>query len=243
VLPEKLSGSDMVWPIAQLAGARGWRVYLLGGSPGAAAEAADRLRRDYGVNVVGTDDGRVPMHADPKADGAIVERIRRARPHLVFVGLGAPKQELFIDRMWDGLAPAVSIGVGASIDFIAGRLKRSPAILSTIGLEWLYRLAQEPRRLWRRYLVQDPRFVLLVLRTLRRPWSERVRRVATFASGAPAMPGGRDASCDDCTSCPGCESAGRDPRQHDAHEGAVWVTPQLRRAVRGAHSHVEGNHV
>jgi N-acetylglucosaminyldiphosphoundecaprenol N-acetyl-beta-D-mannosaminyltransferase len=236
-LPEKLSGSDMVWPIAKLAGERSWRLYLLGGSPGAAAEAAVRLRRDYGVNVVGVDDSRVPRHADAAADGAVLERIRRARPDLVFVGLGAPKQELFVDRMWDQLTPAVSIGVGASIDFIAGRLRRSPAILSSLGLEWLYRLAQEPRRLWRRYLLQDPRFVVLVARMLQLPVSERVRHVPTFASGARAK--APATSCAKCVDCGGCENAARGTRERTA-----WVTPQLRRAgVRGAHSQVEGKHV
>ncbi|MEP7347048.1 MAG: WecB/TagA/CpsF family glycosyltransferase [Gemmatimonadaceae bacterium] len=173
-LPEKLSGSDMVWPIAKLAAERGWRVYLLGGGQGSAVEAAVRLRATAGVNVVGTDDAQVSMHADPVSDAAILERIHQARPHLILVGLGAPKQELFIDRMAKELAPAVSIGVGASIDFIAGRLRRSPEWMSKFGLEWLFRLQQEPQRLWKRYLIKDPRFVWLVLRTMRLPRARRV---------------------------------------------------------------------
>jgi N-acetylglucosaminyldiphosphoundecaprenol N-acetyl-beta-D-mannosaminyltransferase len=176
-LPAKLSGSDMILPIARLAAARKWKVYLLGGGEGAAREAAARLRSEFNVDVVGTDDARVPMQADALVDAEVLERIRRAAPDLIFVGLGAPKQELWIDRMGRELSPAVAIGVGASIDFIAGRLRRSPALMSAIGLEWLYRLAQEPRRLWRRYLIQDPRFVKLVLRTKMLPRPQRVRVV------------------------------------------------------------------
>ncbi len=174
-VPEKLSGSDMLVPMARLAAERGWRVYLLGGGPGAAAEAARRLRDAYGVRVVGVDDAFVAPRADPAGDAPVLARIRAARPDLVFVGLGAPKQELFITRARAAIGPAVCVGVGASLDFVAGTLRRAPAWMSRAGLEWLFRLGQEPRRLWRRYLIQDPRFVLVVLRTLRRPRRERVR--------------------------------------------------------------------
>ena len=173
--PEKLSGSDMLVPMARLAAERGWGVYLLGGGPGAAAEAARRMREEFGVRVVGVDDGVVSRHPDPASDAAVIARIRQARPELVFVGLGAPKQELFIARARAHLGPAVCVGVGASLDFLAGTLRRSPAWMSRAGLEWLYRLGQEPRRLWRRYLVQDPAFALVVLRTLLSPRAERVR--------------------------------------------------------------------
>ncbi|GJG89208.1 N-acetylmannosaminyltransferase [Gemmatimonadetes bacterium T265] len=176
-VPEKLSGSDMLLPIARLAASRGWRVYLLGGGPGSVAEAARRLRDEHGVHVVGTDDARIASEPDPALDAPVVARLRAARPDLVFVALGAPKQELFIARSLAGMGPVVAVGVGASLDFLAGTLRRSPAWMSRAGLEWLYRLGQEPRRLWRRYLIQDPKFVLVVLRTLCRPRRERVSHV------------------------------------------------------------------
>lgn len=178
-VPEKLSGSDMLLPVARLAAERGWRVYLLGGGPGAAAEAARRLTRDHGVTIVGVDDGFVPRHADPARDAPVIARIQAARPDLVFVALGAPKQELFIARALPDIAPAVCIGVGASLDFLAGTVRRAPAWMSRLGFEWLFRLAQEPRRLWRRYLVQDPQFALVVLRTLRSPRADRVREAVS----------------------------------------------------------------
>jgi N-acetylglucosaminyldiphosphoundecaprenol N-acetyl-beta-D-mannosaminyltransferase len=174
-LPAKLSGSDMILPLARLAAERGWGVYLLGGLPGAAAEAGRRLTAQCGVRIVGVDDSRVTVAGGTESDRLVLERVRAARPDLVFVALGAPKQELWISRALDEIRPAVAIGVGASLDFIAGRLKRSPAWMSRVGLEWTYRLAQEPRRLWYRYLVRGPRFVGIVWRTARLRSAQRVR--------------------------------------------------------------------
>lgn len=174
-LPEKVSGSDLVIPLARLAGAQGWRVYLLGGGPGVAAQAAERLRNECGTNVVGHDDAVISI--DGNADEPqVLARIRRARPHLILVALGAPKQELWTQRVRDEIRPAVAVCVGASLDFVAGRVARAPRWMSAAGIEWLYRLAQEPRRLWRRYLVQDPKFLWVVARTLR---EARERRMAS----------------------------------------------------------------
>ncbi len=175
VLPEKLSGSDMVLPLARRAGRENWRVYLLGGSPGAATRAAERLRAECGTNVVGIDDGMIRVGDRSPEQLAIVERIRAARPDLLLVALGAPKQEFWIDEHFAEIAPAVALGVGASLDFIAGTIRRSPRWMSKVGLEWLYRLGQEPKRLWRRYLVDDPKFLAIVLRTWRLPRAERER--------------------------------------------------------------------
>jgi N-acetylglucosaminyldiphosphoundecaprenol N-acetyl-beta-D-mannosaminyltransferase len=167
-LPEKVSGSDLVLPLARLAAERRWRVYLLGGSPGVAAEAGVKLSRELGVDVVGTDSPLV--HEDGTTDQAeqALRRLAATKPHLVLVALGAPKQERFIDRYRDRLRPAVAMGVGGSLDFMVGRVRRAPAWMSRAGLEWLFRLGQEPRRMWRRYLIEDPRFVAIVARTRRR---------------------------------------------------------------------------
>jgi N-acetylglucosaminyldiphosphoundecaprenol N-acetyl-beta-D-mannosaminyltransferase len=165
-VPEKLSGSDMILPIARLAAAEGWRVYLLGGNAGVARDAAARLSAREGVLIVGVDDPFIQLEGGGGTDREIIARIRKAEPDLLFVALGAPKQELWIARHKHELAPAVAIGVGASLDFVAGRLTRAPRWISAIGLEWFYRLVQEPRRLWRRYLLRGPRFIPLLLRGL-----------------------------------------------------------------------------
>lgn len=187
-VPEKLSGSDLFEPIVDLAARCGWRVYLLGGAPGSAAEAARRLAARYGVHIVGIDEARVSTEPEPVSDGEILGRIRAARPDLILVGLGMPKQERWIDRMAPQLAPAVAIGSGACMDFVAGRVRRAPRFMSRIGLEWLFRLLHEPRRLWRRYLVRDPQFIGVVLRTWRLPLARRIQRVRPDAgtTSAPA---------------------------------------------------------
>ena len=174
-LPEKISGSDLVIPLARLAARKGWRVYLLGGEPGVAQEAGDRLTRELGLNVVGTDSPVI--RADGGADDAehLLGRLRAAKPDLLLVALGAPKQELFIDRFARQIGPVVAMGVGGSLDFVAGRVRRAPRWMSRAGLEWAYRLAQEPRRMWRRYLIEDPAFLAIVARSWRRgpPPAER----------------------------------------------------------------------
>ncbi|GAC1683670.1 MAG: hypothetical protein NVS9B3_01650 [Gemmatimonadaceae bacterium] len=167
-LPAKLSGSDLIAPVARLAAENGWGVYLLGGRPGAASEAARRLRVAHGTHVVGIDEGIVDLANDRTVEWA-VERIRAASPDIVLVGLGAPKQELFSQRVRAAVAPAVMLSVGVSIDFTAGFVRRAPPWMSRAGVEWVYRLVQEPRRLWRRYLVDDPRFLSILARTAMLP--------------------------------------------------------------------------
>ncbi|HEY1958248.1 MAG TPA: WecB/TagA/CpsF family glycosyltransferase [Polyangiaceae bacterium] len=164
-LPEKVSGSDLVPRLVERAASRGWRVYLLGGAEGSAAIAA-RALESHGVEVAGFSAPRVPVSASPAAHAELADAIAKTEPDLVLVGLGAPKQELFATAVRDRLRPAVLLGVGASIDFLAGAVPRAPAWVSQNGLEWLYRLGREPRRLWRRYLLRDPQFFALILRQL-----------------------------------------------------------------------------
>jgi N-acetylglucosaminyldiphosphoundecaprenol N-acetyl-beta-D-mannosaminyltransferase len=164
-LPQKVSGSDLVLPVAQLAVQRRWGVYLLGGEPGVAEEAGKRMAREFGVKIAGTDSPAVGADGCMDEADHALERLAAARPNLVLVALGAPKQELWIDRFAPQIKPAVAIAVGGSLDFVAGRVRRAPPWMSRVGLEWLFRLAQEPRRMWRRYLVEDPRFVAIVART------------------------------------------------------------------------------
>jgi N-acetylglucosaminyldiphosphoundecaprenol N-acetyl-beta-D-mannosaminyltransferase len=102
-----------------------------------------------------------------------VAAVRAARPDLLFVGLGSPTQELWVHRYWDRLACTVAVCCGAAIDYAAGVKPRAPLWMQRAGLEWLWRLAHEPRRLWRRYLVDDVAFVGIVLREW---WRLRVRK-------------------------------------------------------------------
>jgi N-acetylglucosaminyldiphosphoundecaprenol N-acetyl-beta-D-mannosaminyltransferase len=176
-LPEKLSGSDMLVPIATLAAEEGWSIYLLGGLPGAAELAADRLRALCNVRIVGVDAAMVSATGDAPGDVEVIERIRAARPDVLFVALGTPKQELFIWRVLDQIRPVVAIGVGASLDFLSGYVTRSPRWISDAGFEWAYRLVQDPKRLWRRYLLRGPQFVGIIWRTAWMPRKQRLRSV------------------------------------------------------------------
>ncbi|MER2562342.1 MAG: WecB/TagA/CpsF family glycosyltransferase [Myxococcaceae bacterium] len=166
-LPERVAGSDLLEPTLQLAAKRGWRVFFLGAGPGVAEKAAAVARERFGTNVVGTDSPFVKLDDAAQID-RIAHQLADSKAEIVMMAFGAPKQELLIDRIAERVKPAVMLGIGASLDFLAGTVKRAPAIMRSTGFEWLYRLSQEPGRLWKRYLVNDPKFAVILLRTLKR---------------------------------------------------------------------------
>lgn len=159
-LPERVTGSDGVPLMAQRAAREGWRIFLLGAAPGVAERAGEILAQRYpGLQIVGT-------HAGSPADAEapeIIARIRAAQPHILFVAYGAPRQDLWIARHREALGVPVMMGVGGTLDFIAGVQKRAPAWLQRLNLEWFYRLITQPWR-WRRQL-DLPRFAWAVFRT------------------------------------------------------------------------------
>jgi N-acetylglucosaminyldiphosphoundecaprenol N-acetyl-beta-D-mannosaminyltransferase len=167
-LPAKISGADLIEPLMERAAKEGLRVYLLGAGPGVAEKAGEVLHARHGVNIVGFDAPMLSTEPGAKETAAAFERVRAARPHLVLVALGAPKQEILMWRFRAAYAPAVALGIGAGLDFIAGAVQRAPAWMSNNGLEWAYRLSREPKRLWRRYLVNDPKFIAILARSVAR---------------------------------------------------------------------------
>jgi len=173
-LPEKISGSDLVWPLLQMAGQKSWRVYFLGTTPEVTAKAKQVVEERYGTQVVGCDSPFFSVDSTLEDNQPTLDKIKEARPDIVLVAMGAPKQEVWMHRFRQHYAPAVALGIGASLEFVAGTVRRAPSWVSRCGLEWAYRLLKEPRRLWRRYLVNDPKFLGIFLRTLRRPKHERV---------------------------------------------------------------------
>lgn len=186
-LRAKVSGSDLFVEFAAEAARRGLRLYLLGGRPGAAARAAQVLtERHPGLVVCGVDSPPLGFDRDEALNRRALAKIRAARPDVLFVGLGAPKQEKWIHRWRHDAGVPVSIGVGVSFEFVAGLVRRAPRLLQRVGLEWAWRLLMEPRRLWRRYLVEDTRFVWLFLRQ----WASARRRAAVPAIAGPSpLPG------------------------------------------------------
>lgn len=155
-LPERVAGSDLFWELARASGESNLRLFFLGGLPGSAARAAEMVERRFpNARVAGT---YCPPLAtfDTEDERATIRRIvRQAAPDVLFVALGAPKQEKWIAANKDLLGVPVSIGIGGALEMAAGVRRRAPAWLQRTGLEWLYRFAQEPKRLFRRYFVDD----------------------------------------------------------------------------------------
>jgi N-acetylglucosaminyldiphosphoundecaprenol N-acetyl-beta-D-mannosaminyltransferase len=173
-LSSRVYGPELMGRYCERAAANGTRLFLYGGrNQGALVQLALNLRRRYpGVRIVG---GYSPPYRDldDEEREALADEINRSRADVVWVGIGVPKQEKWMAQMRDRLDSPVLVGVGAAFDFHAGLVPQAPERLQSIGLEWAFRLAHEPRRLWRRYARYNPRFVAAFLRQWLR---HRVRR-------------------------------------------------------------------
>jgi N-acetylglucosaminyldiphosphoundecaprenol N-acetyl-beta-D-mannosaminyltransferase len=166
-LPGRVAGIDLMSEILARGRDRGYRVYLLGARQEVVDTAADRIRELYpGVVIVGQQHG----YFTEGEEEAIRSAIEAARPDVLLVAMSSPRKELLLARWMDDLGVPVRHGVGGSFDVLAGVVQRAPRIWQNLGLEWLYRVLQEPRRLWRRYLVTNTIFVCLVI-------AEAARRV------------------------------------------------------------------
>ncbi len=165
-LPERVTGASMIFTLASAAAGSGKSIYLLGGNPGVPERAAAELERRYpGLLVAGTDAPPVGFDRHPGEFAAVRARLEEGRPDIVFVGLGFPKQERVIAALAQALPAAWFIGCGAAIPFAAGALPRAPQWMQRLGLEWLYRLVSEPRRLFHRYVLTDLPFAVRLLIT------------------------------------------------------------------------------
>ena len=154
-----VAGVDLIPLLATLCARRRFRLFLLGAAPGVAAELATRLRADNPELEVATHTGS----PDPSSDAETLRLIEDQHPHVVLVAYGAPRQELWIDRMSDRLGAAVAMGVGGSFDYLTGRVPRAPAWIRRAGMEWLYRLGNQPWRIRRMAVL--PAYAVRVLRS------------------------------------------------------------------------------
>lgn len=167
-LPERVAGSDLIWRLCEQAAQLGHRVFLLGGAPGIAEEAARKMTERFpGLQIVGTECPPFRVLSEDE-ESALLHRIRTTQPHLLIVALGQPKGELWIGRVCAKLNGPVCIQLGASLDFVAGKVHRAPRWMQRTGLEWAYRLAQEPRRLLGRYLSNGAFLIRMLLSSTRR---------------------------------------------------------------------------
>jgi len=164
-LKEKVSGSDLVPRVCELANQKRYRIFFLGGRPGAAETAVEKLQQTLtNLKVVGTYAPPYGFENNYEELRKILTMIRDAEPDILFVGLGAPKQEKWIKTYHQELGVPVSMGVGVTFEFIAGVIRRAPKWMQNAGLEWFWRLCMEPGRLWKRYLVDDMQFFSLILK-------------------------------------------------------------------------------
>lgn len=160
---EKISGSDLVPNICEVAAKKGYSIFFIGGKDGIAEQAKKNLEEKLpDINIVGTYAPPFGFEKDQKELDKINNMITEAKPDLLIVCFGCPKQEKFIYENYQKYGPTVSICAGATIDFLAGNVKRAPKWMSDHGLEWLYRFSQEPKRLFKRYFVDDVKILGLV---------------------------------------------------------------------------------
>ena len=159
----RLPGADLFEKICEVAAERGWRIFLFGGSKGVARQAGEKLKNRYPRLQISGTLGGVIVTAEGESD-EIDKQISTAKTDILFVGLGAPKQDLWIAKNLPKLKVGAALGIGGTLDFTSDRIKRAPQWLRQLGLEWLYRLIQEPRR-FKRIWTATVTFPLLIYRT------------------------------------------------------------------------------
>lgn len=164
-IKEKISGSDLFPRVCELAAEKSYKVFLLGAAEGVAGKAAENLKKKYkGLNIVGTYSPSYGFEKREDEVQKIIDIINEVKPDILAVGLGAPKQEKFIYRTKHKLNVPISLAIGASIDFEAGTVKRAPKFMQKCGLEWFYRLCKEPKRMFKRYIIDDLQIFRIALK-------------------------------------------------------------------------------
>lgn len=160
-LPGRVAGVDLMSRLLEAASRERLSVYLLGARKDVVETLAERCARDHpGLVIAGARDG----YFDRDQDQAVVDGIRRSSPHMLFVGMPSPFKETWCEERRAELGVPVIMGVGGSFDVLAGKLRRAPRLAQALGLEWTWRLAMEPRKLWRRYLITNSEYLLLAAR-------------------------------------------------------------------------------
>ena len=156
-LPERVAGSDLIYDIAVLSAKNGYRIYFFGGEEASVLEAIELLKKmNPALIVAGHSSPFIdlnPNAAGMEKEAEICRQIKEAQTDILLVGLGNPKQELFVHRNAERLSGMVSIGLGGTFNFLSGRVRRAPRWVQRLGMEWIYRIIQEPRRLFFRYFI------------------------------------------------------------------------------------------
>lgn len=162
-IKEKVSGSDLFPLLCEIAEKRGYKMFFLGAAEGVAAQAAINLKKRYNnLEVSGIYSPPYGFEKNEAEVNKIIEMVRKSDADILIVGLGAPKQEKFIFKYHDKLKVPISLGLGASLDFEAGNVKRAPKWMQKTGFEWLFRITQDPKRMFKRYVIDDLKIIRLV---------------------------------------------------------------------------------
>jgi N-acetylglucosaminyldiphosphoundecaprenol N-acetyl-beta-D-mannosaminyltransferase len=163
-LSGRVNGTDLFEKLCEVAAQENLKVFLLGGRPGVAEKTKAVLQNRHSrLDIVGTYCPPYGFESIPGELERINDIIRSRSPHILFVALGSPKQEMWIYNNYQSLGVPISIGIGASFELVAGMVPRAPKIMQNMGMEWLFRLFMEPRRLWKRYVVCNTLFIWLVI--------------------------------------------------------------------------------
>lgn len=162
-LKQKVSGSTLFYRLCKLSAKKGYRIFLLGAGPGVAEQAKKNLLKKYpDLQISGTYSPSYPFMENKGELKYVIRLLKESKSHLLFVGLGNPKQEQFIAKYKDEYEIPVSVSIGGTLNFVAGRKIMPPEWIKDLGLAWLFRMIQEPKRLWHRYMVDDTRIFRLI---------------------------------------------------------------------------------
>lgn len=162
---EKICGSDLVPILCRMAAEKGYSIFLLGAAPGVAKKAASVLQKQYkNLKVAGTYSPSIGFENNPAEIEKINHILKESKADMLFVGMGVPKQDIFIYENMHIYDIPMSFSIGGTIDFIAGEQKRAPKWINKIGFEWLYRFFQQPKRLFKRYFIDDIKIITLIFK-------------------------------------------------------------------------------
>ncbi len=162
-LKQKVSGSTLFYRLCNVSAQKGYKLFLLGSEEGIAQKAMVRMQKKYpGLQISGAFSPSYPFMENKQELEEVLELLRQSDADILFVGLGNPRQEIFIDHYKEHYQIPVSIGIGGTFNFAAGKVIMPPEWIKDMGLAWLFRLVQEPRRLWHRYLVEDMKIIGLI---------------------------------------------------------------------------------
>lgn len=165
-IPERVAGPDFMWSFSKVCAAKGYKVFLMGTEEPYLSKLKENLEKEFnGIDIVGT---YSPPYGEWSAEEnkRIVSKINKSKADILWVGVSSPKQDIWIAKHKDVLKVKVALAVGAAFDFHSGRVERAPVWIQKIGFEWLFRFFQDPRRLWKRYVIGNIQFLMIVFREI-----------------------------------------------------------------------------